>query len=102
MNYGYPLEEAKEREKKCEEFLDVYFPSLKEEFMKKEQSKEKIDKFNAAYSKAVERSKIVLQFSFIMFENYKTNNHVIYENYKNNCRMNMIKYYPNSDTCNRR
>ena len=23
--YGYPLEEAKEREKKCEEFLDVYF-----------------------------------------------------------------------------
>ena len=25
MNCGYPLEEAKEREKKCEEFLDVYF-----------------------------------------------------------------------------
>ena len=98
MDYGYTLEEAKEREKKCEEFLDVYFPSLKEEFMKKEQSKEKIDKFNAAYSKAVERSKNVLQFSFIMFENYKTNNHVIYENYKNNCRMNMLKYYPDADT----
>ena len=96
------LKRRRKERKKCEEFLDVYFPSLKEECMKKEQSKEKIDKFNAVYSKAVERSKIVLQFSFIMFENYKTNNHVIYENYKNNCRMNMMKYYPNSDTCNRR
>ena len=92
------IDELKEKLKQSQEFLDVYFPSLKEEFMKKEQSKEKIDKFNAVYSKAVERSKIVLQFSNILIENYHNDNRNLHDNVINNIFFNMFKYVPDKST----
>ena len=66
--------------------------------MKKEQSKEKIDKFNAVYSKAVERSKIVLQFSNILIENYHNDNRNLHDNVINNIFFNMFKYVPDKST----
>ena len=66
--------------------------------MKKEQSKEKIDKFNAVYSKAVERTKNVNELCKIFFDNYHSDNINMHHFLRDSVHLN-IYHYINDKNC---
>ena len=69
LRFAYYLDPIKQRVKEGEDFLSSYFPSLKEEYFSKEKSKDKIDKFNEVYNKAIKNNTNILKIAHIIIDN---------------------------------
>ena len=86
------ISEIRENMNQAQEFLNTYFPLLKEEYLQKEKSQEKITKFNDVYEKSLNKNKNILIFIGIVLENYHTDNYILYENLLYNKQINIYKY----------
>ena len=93
---GLKLDEIKESIKKGEDFINTYFPSLKESYLSKETNKEKVDTFNKVYDATIANNKNILEFITIMLNSFKKDNGNYLRNIEENSNINIYKYIEDS------